>query len=155
MATTYPVAVDDMYRIVTAAWNAGGTGAAAILGESAELRYVDVEKPGKVATDKYFGRIVESQVSEPLASLSNNVVAPGNRRYRAEGILRVELFAPKSKSSSKDKLRLLAQSVKLALRGKETPNGVEFNNVRINNVDAEELFYRLNVVAEYAYDEIG
>lgn len=155
MPTTYPVAIDDIFRIVHTAWNAGGTGAAAVLGEAAELRFADVEKQGKIPTDKYWGRVMTSHVSDAQASLSNGVVAPNNRRWRGEGIVAVQLFAPKSKPSSKDKLRLLAQSVKLGLRAKVTPNGVEFNNVRVNDVDSEELFYRLNVVAEYAYDEIG
>ncbi|MCW2763979.1 MAG: hypothetical protein JWR85_4180 [Marmoricola sp.] len=153
MTTTYPQAVNDIFGLITAAWNAN---AATILGEApGALRYVGVETQGKQETDKFWARVSTQGVDENQASIANGVGAPGNRRYQAEGLVFIQLFAPKSRNTAMEKLRLLAQLARNAYRGKVTVNGVSFSHVRIQELDPEELWQRINVVAEYAYDEIA
>ena len=150
--TTYTTAINDIFTQINTAWIAG---AAAAVGEAAELRFVGVEREGKIPLDKFWGRVSTQGVAEGQASIANGVGAPNNRRWRADGLVFVQLFAPKSRNTAMQKLRLLAQLARDAYRGKQTLNSVSFYNARIQELDPEELFYRINVVAEYAYDEIA
>lgn len=153
MPATYPQAIDEIFTLINSAWVAGASAAA---GETVDpLRFVGVETQGKQATDKYWARVSTQGVDENQASISNGVGAPGNRRYQAEGLVFVQLFGPKSRNTAMEKLRLLAQLARNAYRGKVTANGVWFSHVRIQELDPEELWQRINVVAEYAYDEIA
>lgn len=149
---TYAVAVNDIFKQINDAWVAG---AATAVGEPVELRFVGVEKEGKIPTEKFWGRVSTQGAAEGQASMANGIIAPNNRRYRADGLVYVQLFAPKSRNTAMQKLRLLSQLARDAFRGKSTANGVSFNFARIQELDPEESFYRINVVAEYQYDEIA
>lgn len=151
-STDYQTAINDIFTLINSAWIAG---AATAVGETAELRFVGVEKEGKIPTDKFWGRVSTQGVNEGQASIANGVGAPGNRRWRADGLVYVQLFAPKSRNTAMQKLRALAQLARNAYRGKQSVNGVSFYNARIQELDPEELFHRINVVAEYQYDELA
>lgn len=152
MPTTYPVAVNDMFSLINSAWK---TGSAAIAGYVPELRFQGIELQGAIPTDKYWARVSQQGVSEEQSSICNDVTAPGNRRYTADGLLYVQLFGPQSVVNSMEKLRLLAKLARNAYRGKVSQNDVSFYNVRIVELESEGLFFRINVIAEYQYDEIG
>lgn len=149
MTTTYEEAKDEIYSQFFAAWVAGS---AAIVGYVPEVRWQNLEEATKPDQSKYWARVSTQSVDEPQANLGAD--AEGKRRYTGLGLVFVQIFVPKTEGNDYKGAKL-AELARNAYRGKKTTGGVWFRNVRINNLEPEELFYRFNVVAEYEYDEIG
>lgn len=152
MSLTYSQAIDEISQIFYDAWRAG---APAIVGNIPEIRWHGVAEKEDTPVDDYWVRFSTRNVNEQQASLSNEVGAPGQRRYNTAGLVFVQLFCPMTDTQAKLKGELLAEIAKLAFRGKTTPGGVWFRNTRINNLPVDEKSYRFNIVSEYEYDEIG
>ena len=79
----------------------------------------------------------------------------GQKRYTASGLVFAQIFSPRSASNGFEKGIALGEVAKKAFRGKTTPGKIWFRNVRLNELEPEDSFYRLNVVAEFEYDELG
>jgi len=152
MPTTYRQAVDDIFTLFAAKWNAETT---AIVGYIPVVQYQNIEAPGKIPTDKYWCRVSQKGIDEQQSSLSNSVIAPGNRNYSPIGLVFVQLFAPRSAHNAMLTLRALAEVARSAYRGKRSPNDVVFNRTRIVELDPDETFFSINVISEYEYDENG
>jgi len=152
MTVGYSEARNQMFALFKAAWDAGS---AAIVGYVPEVRWQDNELADKPQSGKHWCRASTQSVIERQATLSDCVGEPGKKRYESAGLVFVQLFAPKSVANASEKAQQLAVIARNAFRGKSTAGGIWFYNVRINNLAAENLFYRFNVVAEYEYDEIG
>lgn len=151
MTATYQTATDDMYGCITAAWkNSPFT----FKGVDAELRINGIGDNHKMTGDVYWGRLSRRTVISRQATLSTCVGAPGQVRYMESGLLFVQLFGPRSDTQSPNIMAAMAQVLRNALRRKNTHNGVWFRNARINELTEEEKFNRMNVVAEFHYDEI-
>lgn len=148
----YNLAVDEMSALFKNAWNAGTT---MIAGYVPEVRWLGNEIAVKPPSGKYWARFSTQNLTEEQATLSNCVEAPGSKHYTSSGLVFIQLFAPKSVNGSFTVLRLLAILARSAFRGKTTPGKVWFRNVRINEISPENEFYRINVVAEYEFDEVG
>ena len=151
MPTTYTAAVDTMFALFKAAWDAETT---AIVGYVPEVRWQNVPEKTKPDPDKFWARVSQQPVTSRQSSLSNCVGSPQQRRYESSGVLFVQLFFPKSDDEAADKGRRLAVLARAAYRGK-TVGGIEFKNVRINELSPQESWFRANVVAEYEFDELG
>ena len=151
MTLTFPLAVDEILSEFATAWPAS----AVIVGYQPEVAWPEIELPQKPNGDKFWARVSITPVDEPQTSLSCDVKENGNRRYTAAGLVFVQLFCPKVVDGAGDKGKKLAQFVKQIYRGKRTPGGIIFRNVRINKPPNEDTWYRFNVVAEYEYDEVG
>lgn len=164
MTLTYDAAVDEMFGLFKAAWDSGS---AAIVGYVPEVRWpgVELKNPDgsikKPESDKYWARVSQQGVDEEQTSLSacvasneNGGVLPASR-FTAIGLLFVQLFCPKTEAEAMEFGRELAKLSRAAYRGKKTAGGVWFRNVRIIEVESEELWHRFNVVAEYEYDEVA
>ena len=164
MTLTYDAAVDEMFGQFRAAWIAGS---AAIVGYVPEVRWPGVEPKNpdgslkKPESDKYWARVSQQGVDDEQTSLSacvesNEIGAtlPASR-FTAIGLLFVQLFCPKTDPQGVELGRKLASLSQRAYRGKKTSGGVWFRNVRIIEVEDEELWHRFNVVAEYEYDEVA
>lgn len=145
-------AKDEMLSLLKAAWDSES---GAVVGYIPEIRYEAVEKADQIDRSKYWIYATIQAVDEEQATLSDCVGVPFQKRYNAAGLVFIQLFAPKSDEEGEAKLEQLAAIAKKAFRGKTTVGSIWFRNVRIKSVDPEALFYRLNVVAEYEYDEIG
>lgn len=152
MTLTYDEAIDEIYGLLYAAWQSS---TASIAGYVPAIRWAGKEEPEKPDGSLFWARCSASNVVEPQTSLSNCVEQPGNSRYTPVGVVIVQLFCPKSDATAMEKGRLLAQVARNAFRGKTTPGKVWFRNARIHEIEPEDLFYRLNIIAEYEYDEIG
>lgn len=153
MTTVYPQAVEEINRLFTVAWNANSP-AAVGLAEAPEIRYNNLVYANPPPKTKYWCRISTQVISEEQATLSNCVVAPGQKHYQVEGLVFVQIFAPMVADAS-SKLRLLAVVARNAFRGKEGVGRIWFRNVRINELKPEESFYRTNIVGEFEFNEIG
>ena len=149
--TNYEGARDEIFALLNVAWLAG---AAAIVGYVPEIRWQGVTKETKIDESKFWARVSMQSVGGEQASLSNCAGVIGQKHYTDFGLIFVQLFAPMAAQQATLKLGRLAMLARNVYRGVSTDNKVWFRNARINNLDDELQFHRLNVVAEYEYDEL-
>jgi len=149
--TNYEGARDEIYALLNTAWLAG---AAAIVGYVPEIRWQGVTKETKIDESKFWARASMQSVDAEQASLSNCAGAIGQKHYTDFGLIFVQLFAPMAAQQATVKLGRLAMLARNVYRGVSTDNKVWFRNARINTLPDELQFHRLNVVAEYEYDEL-
>lgn len=152
MTIEYNDAIDEMFALFNAYWNANTS---AIAGYIPEVRWIGNETDTKPNGSKHWARVSTQNLTEVQATLSNCVGIEGQKHYEANGLIFVQLFAPKQVDNSFEECRKLAQIAKKAFRGKTTPGKIWFRNVRINELAPDNLFYRINVVGEYEFDELG
>jgi len=142
-------AVTEINKLFNDAWTSGAT---SIAGYVPEIRWNGNERPSKPDSSKFWCYHSVFNTGEEQKTLSNAVTSPGSKRYESEGLIIIQIYCPKSILNSKDKGRQLATVAKNAYRGVQSD--VDFKNVRIVDVDPEELYYRFNVVVDYSFDEI-
>lgn len=153
MTVEFDVAVKEMETLFNTAWQ---TNAGSVFGYVPEIEWFGKETKDKVDRTKVWARFSTQNVTEEQATLSACVDEPFVRRWNGSGLIFVQLFLPKTVANAVIQGRKLAKVARNAYRGKKTDGGVTFHNVRINDSLApEEQFYRINVVAEYDYDELG
>lgn len=145
--TTYEEAIDEIFEIFKVAWDANS---AAIVGYVPEIRWQGVEEPNSPDYSKFWCRVSQQTVIEQQSGFRNGECKP----YTTEGLVFIQIFCPKSDSESMTKGRKLAIVGRDAFRGNSTSGKVWFKNARVNELPAEIQWIRLNVVAEYEYDEI-
>lgn len=130
-----------------------------IVGEiSFAPKTVEVRYPGKevpTSPQGYWIRPTTIMADEVQATLSDDVGAPGQKRYNSAGILIVQMFAPKTELNSDWWLLDAATKVQKTLRQASGKHCVNFRNVRIADVTPEDQFYRYNVIAEFEFDQIS
>lgn len=149
---TYPEAVDNMNARFLAAWNAE---TAAIVGYVPEIRWDGNEKKAPPPGGLYFVIHSVQNVKDGQSTLSNNVSRPGVKRFTSIGLVIMQLYMPKNVQDPKPNGRALAMIAKNAYRSGDNSSGIWFKNVRINDLPSFEDWYRLNVIAEYQYDELA
>jgi hypothetical protein len=123
-----------------------------VLGYPWEVVYQGVMLPDKVPTDKVWSRISQQTVLEEQATLSGNDL---KRRYTTDGLVFVQIFIPQTYPQDYGRGLQVAELVKTAYRGKNTDNCMWFRNTRIQELPPETAWFRINVVSEYTYDQIG
>ena len=143
---------DEINALFFASWKAGSS---AIVGYIPEIRWQGIQYRDIPDGSKFWCRFSKQTVSEPQATLSNCVTSPGNKRYNNYGLVFIQIFCPKSNAKSFELGKQLAVLARNAFRGKSTDSSIWFRNVRIKELNPEELYERFNVVAEYEFDEIG
>lgn len=150
MTITYADAVPEMYAMFFDAWKVQAPTVVAYL---PEVRFADDGKDGAIPDrSKFWVRISIRVVDEGQSSLNTCEGAPGQRRWRTEGLVFIQLYAPKTATSAAP-LRKLAEIARNAFRGQVTPGGIWFRNARVVPVAPEEQSYRTNAVIEFNYDE--
>lgn len=145
-------AVNETSALFKAAWDANS---GVVFGYIPEIEWEGVPSKTKVDQTRVWGRFSTQNVFEEQATLSDCAGEPFKRRYAGSGLVFLQLFLPKTVANALPKGRTLAKVARNAFRGKKTSGGVWYLNARIVDVPPEELFYRLNVVAEYEYDTLG
>lgn len=123
-----------------------------LLGYKPFVVYQGLESAEKSPTDKVWMRVSQQTVLESQATISGNDL---KRRYTSDGLLFVQLFIPKQAPELYDLALKVAEVVKRQFRGKQTENCIWFRNARIQELPPEAAWFRINVVAEYLYDEMG
>lgn len=152
MSINYQQAKDEMNARFYEDWKAQS---AAVVGYVPEVRWQNQELGSIPGNDKFWCRVYISSIDENQTSLSNAVGGPNQRRYTDYGLVFVQLFGPKTLPNADRLNNELAMLAQRAFRGKVTPGKIWFRNVRINELEPEQQFYRCNVIAEYEYDEIS
>lgn len=109
-------------------------------------------------SNKYGVRVSHQTVMSKQANMSNCEGVSGQKRYRTSGLTIIQVFAPTIDQQVQDRALKLATIARNGFRGQgqhATDDCVWFYNVRINKIPRENDLYRLNVVAEHEYDELG
>lgn len=143
MTTTYLGAYDAVTAELRTYWAAH---AAAIVGSVPEIRFYGNEVGATPVT--YFIRFV----MQPVLDKQSSFRQANGKRYRADGIVYLQVFGPRDDRTAYAKTRALAAL--LQKRFRNAIDCVSFINVRINDAPPEQSFWRQNVIAEYWYDEI-
>lgn len=143
---------DEINTLFLTAWNAN---AGAVVGYVPEIRWQGVQYRDLPDGSKFWVRVSKQTVFEEQTTLSTCEGKPGQKRYTASGLVFVQVFCPKSNTQAFTLGQTLAKIARNAFRGKTTPGKIWFRNVRINELDPEELYERFNVVTEFEYDELG
>lgn len=143
---------DEINSLFFSAWKARS---AAIVGYVPEIRWQGVQYRDLPDGSKFWGRLSKQTVFEEQATLSNCEGLPGKKKYTASGLVFLQLFCPKSNAQAFELGQQLAKLGRNAFRGKSTPGGIWFRNVRINELNSERLYERFNVVTEFEHDELG
>lgn len=148
---TQNAARDEIFTLFKNAWDLS----IAIAGYVPEIDYQGMQPLAPPDVSKHWCRVSIQTVGEHQASLANDGGMPGTRTYTTFGLIFIQIFSPRSASNAFEEGILLGQIAKAAFRGKTTPGKIWFRNVRLNELAPENSFYRLNVVAEFEYDEQG
>lgn len=151
MTVNYPQATDEINKLFNDAWTSG---APSLTTYVPEIRWYGNEKAALPNGSQFWVRHSIQNVSEEQTTVSTCEGRPGQTRYTGYGLVFMQLFCPKSIANSLFLGRQLAMVAKNAYRSKKTDGGVWFRNFRINELDAEEPYYRLNIIGEYEYDEL-
>lgn len=111
--------------------------------------------PDKPDYSKFFCRISQQTVMEEQRTLSTDCFTPGFKRFGVDGILCVQIFCPKSEARAWELGRAVARIVRDAYRRNVAGDSIVYRRQRILELEPEIECLRLNVIAEYEYDEIG
>jgi hypothetical protein len=148
MPLTYEEAYDLITNRVIAEWP---TRSAAAVGSAVEMRYKGIEKE---IPSTMFARFTMRPVLEGQASFRGGEDNP--QRYKAEGLIFIQIFVPKKIGQvGEEYSRKLGEAAKRIFRGKTFDGCVTFKNVRVVDLDPEEMYLRKNMIADYEYDDIG
>ena len=129
-------AVDAIGTVFKDAWDT--TGGTAV--------YDDL--PGNVPNaETLWARLTVRHGPGGQASLAGDT---GLRRWNAEGIVSVQVFAPMGDGAQA--ARNAAHVVMNAFRDAKLP--VWFRNARMNEVGASGAFFQINVLTTFSYDEV-
>lgn len=150
MTATYTGAIDAIFSLFLAHWTFNAPG---VVGYVPELRWPGDSNAAPADSSRFWGRVSQQTVEQRQTSFATNVDGEG-RRYRTTGLVYLQLFCPATVDGVVHG-RELADVARSAFKGRATTNGVAFNNVAIQEPPPENGRFRLNVVAQYEYDEIS
>lgn len=152
MTTNGYDARDEMYAIANAAIQSV---APDIVGTVPAVFWRNKQEADNPPRDAFWCRVTASTTGQPQSSLSCSVGGPSMRRYRAYGLLTIQIFCPKSIVDSGDTGFKLSEALKRKFMGKSTNSGIWFSNTFVKDLNPEDLFYRYNVVTAFEYDELA
>lgn len=147
MSITYDQAVDEMFALFLAKWQAEATG---IVGYIPEVRWQGVEEQDPAELTKFWCRIMQTTVHESQRTFRNGEFGKTFTNY---GFITIQLFCPKTESQAMTLGRKLAIIARDAFRGKTTLGGVVFTNARILELPSEERYVKFNIIADYEFVE--
>jgi hypothetical protein len=127
---------DVMLGVFRTAWNT--------LGYTAEYEDVAGDPPD---TTSVWARPVVRHVTARESSLTGGL---GTKRFTAKGFVWVQIFAPMGDGSTAG--YVASQAVVDAYRDADTP--VLFRNVRLSEAGKEGSFTKIDVRADFEYDEV-
>jgi hypothetical protein len=148
MTTTYEGALNEVFS----AFNSGiSANSVAILG------YVPyIEWPGSNTTtppdaSKFWLRISSKGADSGQGTLSENVVTNGSRRFETVGLIFVQIMAPKRDDALAMCIRL-GMTIQNIFRNRTL--NVILRNAKLKEMPYENGCLRMNVTAEFEFDEI-
>lgn len=138
-------------EINTLFWDAWRTEAPkACDGEVPDVLWEAGERVGEPRSDKPWARVSIHHND----SLQRTFGGEGDRRFERLGLVSVQVFVPTSIEQGTELLEALADIGRNAYEGKATSCGAWFRNVRFQEFQPSEPWLRMDVVAEFTYDEL-
>jgi len=122
-----------------------------LLGYQPTVIYQGVDSGVAMPTDKIWVRLSQQTVLENQSAIAGNDL---RQRYTSDGLAYAQIFIPKSPGVYANGVKMV-ELVKNVFKGKQTSSCIWFRNVRVQELPPEESWFRLNVVSEYQYDQIG
>ena len=144
---TDSTARDAIYSLFQATWNAH---AASIVGYSPEVRYQGIEHLDTPDPTKVWAHVGHSIVNTKQAGFSAAIA----RRYTTDGVLTVDIYAPRSASTAVAMAQQLANKLKLAFSGSRS-EGVWYRNVTAAPAGNTDTYVVYRVMADFQYTEQG
>lgn len=127
------------------------TNASGIVGYVPQIRFPRIVYVDPIDPSVHWGQM---SIQSVAASQRAFCAYGSGKKYQEDGLVFVQLFAPRSEVEAAEEQDRFAQIARAAFRGKSLPGKIWFRNARINDLDPEDEMLRLNVVAEYEYNEI-
>ena len=146
----YIEATNEICRRFDNYWQAN---AADIVGYTPAIRMPRIVYPTPENPAVHWGRLSIQSVMASQAAFCG--YGNGAKKYQESGLVFIQLFGPRNEVEAAEQQDRLAQIARAAFRGISLPGKVWFRNARINNVPDEGEMLRLNVVADYYYNEIA
>lgn len=151
MTLTYTQATDELNAIIASA-NESNKAKAALAYKPAiywqgQLYSTQIDKT------KLYLKPSRQDVLSLQKGLATEAVEGQRTRQENNGLLFVQLFAPDTDPKAFRQLELVAENLANALR--KHKGNVIIRNAKVNSLPPENSQYRLNVVAEYQYDELA
>jgi len=139
-------AYDEIMGAVKTAWDAGAdTSGVTLLWEGVAGERPTAPQTGKPGTVEAWGWAQFRHDDGGLATFG----AEGSKRYRREGLLTVQVFAPLTDGLTK--AHKIARIVVEGLEGTRTAGGVVFRRVRPVEVGHDGPWFQLNIYAGVEY----
>lgn len=121
----------------------------AVEAPSIDSRWPGIEKPDPPNQNSEWCAISIKHADGYQGSLSG---ADGARRWRREGQLHVQVFAPGT--FGRQRARDIACALRDAFQSKGTSSGVWFRRVNATDIGKEKNWYNWNMSLRFIYDEV-
>lgn len=145
------VARDSMVKLFADHW-AGVNWAAAGLASAPGVIYQGLGGDESPSIDAPHIKWAAYHSYDAQGSLSDDV---GNRRFNLAGVLVLQCLAPLAPGNGFTVAERLAIIAKAAYRGRQTPDCINFEKVRIEEVGPDAGWYIFNMHAEFYYCEVA
>lgn len=152
MPASYTEARDQMFALVTAAWNAE---TAAVAGYVPELRYFGTPNPTPPDATKHWAQVATRNAVREHSAFVGNTPGPTLRQHTTFGVLTFAINSPLSDMQAYAVGLELCGVVQTALTNAQTAGGVFFRNVTVKELAADSKSYRFTVTAEYQFDSVN
>lgn len=117
---------------------------------TAEKRYDGMESNNPPPSDKSWFRWTFQHTDGGQGSLANH---NGKRRWRRSGLIIVQCFGLLD-NGGKTFAQRMAEAVRDAYQGADTPSGVWFRRATTGEVGIDGPHYQVNATIEFNYDEV-
>lgn len=146
MTTNYISARDSMFELIRSTAQA--------FSYFPHIEYPMIVNQSKPDASKIWLRASTQIVSVEQTALSTCEVENGKKLYTSYGLVIVEFYIPKIEPNGSLAL-MWAIQLQNAFRNASSNDGVIYRKARINDgIEPEENFFRLNVVANFEFDEV-
>lgn len=143
--TTYAEASAIMYGIAQAVLDTQGTAICGYVPESERMGYASKKRKA----NQIWVRGSRRNVIEGQQSLGQD--ASGEKHYRTQGVLTIQVFAPKTDPRDYDRAETLAAAIRDAYR--RTGGEVCFEYETMREAPVGNKYYQFNVTVEYDYED--
>lgn len=154
MTTTPTDCVFQLRTALQTYWTANALAAAGLSGEVPTIYFEGDEKDGPPDGKVYWARFRNEDVLDRPSTLRDGTT----RRYRADGLLFVQIFAPRAQQHPQayEKGGRLAEVAQKAFRGQSLPGGIIIRDITIRAVPPREnSWWQWNVTGRYEYETCG
>lgn len=122
-------------------------------------RIANIVYPGQVSPDVgsitgSWARVTVDTIDDGQDTIGTPDGIAGEKRYRAYGLLFVQIFVPPTDAYRVASLPYIGDAFKTAFRKYPHRNGLVFTRPRFDPLPAEKSFERGNIVVSFEYNEI-